>query len=59
MGDGTFKTSPLPSRSQISPINSILIDDFDKDRKKDLLIAGNLFVSEVETPRADGGVGLF
>lgn len=58
MGDGSFKISPLSNRAQISPINSIIIDDFNKDKKKDLLVAGNLFVSEVETPKADGGVGL-
>ena len=32
-------------------------DDFNGDGHKDLFLAGNLHVSEVETPRADGGTG--
>lgn len=58
LGKGKFVVSALPNRAQVAPINSTLISDFDKDGKPDLLIAGNLFTSEVETPRADAGVGL-
>ncbi|MEQ9288528.1 MAG: VCBS repeat-containing protein [Cyclobacteriaceae bacterium] len=58
LGNGRFVLSDLPNRAQVAPINSTLISDFDKDGKPDLLIAGNLFTSEVETPRADAGVGL-
>jgi len=59
MGKGKFKVSNLPNRAQISPVNTSLILDFDDDGHKDVLVAGNLFTSEVETPRADAGVGLF
>lgn len=58
LGDGRLVLSDLPNRAQVAPINSTLISDFDKDGNPDLLIAGNLFTSEVETPRADAGVGL-
>lgn len=58
LGNGRFALSDLPKRAQVAPINSTLISDFDDDGKTDLLVAGNLFTSEVETPRADAGVGL-
>ncbi len=58
IGNGTFKKTPLPKEAQYSSINTILTDDFDKDGKKDILIAGNLFVSEAETPRNDASIGL-
>lgn len=55
----TFKLHKLPNAAQVSNINKILIDDFDKDNQLDVLIGGNLFDSEVETPRNDAGFGLF
>lgn len=55
---GTFKVHPLPNLAQISPINRILIRDFNKDGVPDLLIAGNMYNTEVETPRYDAGNGL-
>lgn len=58
LGDG-FKIHKLPVEAQISNINQVLVDDFDKDGNLDALIAGNLYASEVETPRADAGIGLF
>ncbi|MDO5977640.1 VCBS repeat-containing protein [Flavivirga spongiicola] len=59
MGDGHFNIKPLPSLAQVSSINSILVNDYDLDGHKDLLISGNLFPAEIETPRNDAGVGLF
>jgi hypothetical protein len=58
LGNGSFKTIPLPLLAQASSINSILIRDFDQDGMKDLLIAGNLFQTEISTPRNDAGTGL-
>jgi len=57
-GEGTFKWHKLPNRSQISPMNSILLFDYNQDEYTDLLVSGSLYDSEVETPRADAGVGL-
>ncbi|MFK7926339.1 MAG: VCBS repeat-containing protein [Bacteroidia bacterium] len=58
-GEGKFVKHLLPREAQMAPINDILIKDFDQDGIQDIVIGGNLFVSEIETPRADAGVGLF
>lgn len=58
LGGGKFKIHILPNQAQLSSINAIKIDDFDKDGYKDILVAGNLFQSEVETPRNDASIGL-
>ncbi|RUA07183.1 MAG: hypothetical protein DSY82_08600, partial [Flavobacteriia bacterium] len=57
--DGEFIMHKLPNLAQVSSINQILIDDFDKDSNLDIVVAGNLYGSEVETPRNDAGIGLF
>ena len=57
--NGKFVFHSLPQEAQISNINQILVDDFDKDGHLDAVIAGNLYQSEVETPRNDAGIGLF
>ncbi len=58
LGEGRFKISPLPRMAQFSNINDMLVDDFNNDGHLDVLSIGNLFVSEVETPRNDAGTGL-
>ncbi len=55
---GSFKVHHLPVQAQITSINDFVIDDFDGDGSKDVLLAGNLFDAEVETARADAGYGL-
>jgi len=57
--DGKFITHQLPNLAQLSSTNQILIKDFDKDSNLDVVIAGNLYMTEVETPRNDAGIGLF
>ena len=57
--NGQFISHELPISAQISSINQILIDDYNKDGNLDAIIAGNLYSSEVETPRNDASVGLF
>ncbi len=54
-----FVRTPLPALAQTSSTNSILIKDFDGDKKLDLVLAGNLYGSEVETARNDAGYGYF
>lgn len=58
LGDATFKSMQLPNEAQLSSINSILVDDYDLDGHNDILVAGNLFTSEAETPRNDASIGL-
>ena len=59
MGNGEFDIHELPVQAQVSSINDIIVIDVDKDGRKDLIIAGNMYGSEVETSRNDAGVGLF
>lgn len=56
---GKFSLHKLPNEAQVSPVNGILHYDLDGDGQKDLLLGGNLKVSEVETGNADAGVGVF
>ena len=58
-GGGKFTSAPLPGLAQISPIKAIIPHDVDGDGKLDLIIAGNLFSAEPNTPRADAGNGLW
>lgn len=55
---GKFKFIPLENIAQISPTLKFLMHDINKDGKEDVLLAGNLFDTEVETPRWDAGNGL-
>lgn len=57
-GGGSFTFKPFENRAQTSPINGILYEDFDGDGKRDLLLAGNNYLSETETTRADAGNGI-
>ena len=53
-----FERRDLPDMAQISTVQSILIEDINGDSLPDLIIAGNLYQTEIETPRADAGNGL-
>lgn len=55
----SFEIKPLPHEAQISPINAIIVKDFDGDSILDLVIAGNNYNTEVETPAYDAGIGLY
>ena len=58
-GKGAFRASALPNLAQISPIRSIVPHDVDGDGHLDLIVAGNLYDVEPNTPRADAGNGLW
>ncbi|MTI39255.1 hypothetical protein E1140_07115 [Fulvivirga lutimaris] len=55
----SYQIVNLPNEAQLSPINDMIVQDFDKDGNLDLLVSGNLYSSEVETPRGDAGIGLY
>ncbi|MBL7870911.1 MAG: VCBS repeat-containing protein [Cyclobacteriaceae bacterium] len=57
--NGKFTIKRLPTEAQLSTINGLIVFDFDKDGKKDILLAGNKFDVEVETTAADASPGAF
>ena len=58
-GNGTFTATPLPTAAQVSPIRGIIVRDVDGDGNLDLIVAGNLYDTEWNTPRADASNGLW
>jgi hypothetical protein len=58
-GAGKFTATPLPNLAQIAPIKSIVVQDVDGDGNVDLIVAGNMYDAEPNTPRADAGNGLW
>jgi hypothetical protein len=58
-GKGGFSLSPLPMLAQIAPAKAIVVHDVDGDGNLDLIVAGNLYDAEPNTPRADAGNGLW
>lgn len=58
-GDGTFTRAALPDLAQIAPIRGSLAHDVDRDGHLDLIVAGNRYDTEPNTPRADAGNGLW
>ena len=59
MGGETFAINNLPNAVQITSINGMVAEDFNRDGNLDLLLAGNLYSSEVETTRNDAGYGFY
>jgi hypothetical protein len=58
-GGGKFSAVALPNLAQIAPIKAIVAQDIDGDGNLDLIIAGNMYDAEPNTPRADAGNGLW
>ncbi|MEO1257616.1 MAG: VCBS repeat-containing protein [Bacteroidota bacterium] len=58
-GNEKFVVKDLPNAVQITSINGIIAEDFNMDGHLDLLLAGNLYSSEVETTRNDAGYGFY
>ena len=58
-GHGRFIKHPLPVEAQFAPVNAILCDDMNGDGKKDLLLAGNEYQTDVITGRYDASYGCF
>jgi hypothetical protein len=58
-GGGVFTSAPLPALAQIAPIKAIVPFDVNGDGHLDLIVAGNLYDVEANTPRADAGNGLW
>lgn len=57
LGNGRFELKPLDNLAQISSINALVTGDFNHDGNLDVVFGGNLYGSEVETPRNDASFG--
>ena len=57
LGD-SYESYTLPLEAQISSINDWVVEDYNDDGNLDLILAGGLYASEIETPRSDAGIGL-
>ncbi|RME13047.1 MAG: hypothetical protein D6816_00305, partial [Bacteroidetes bacterium] len=54
---GKFSIHRLPVLAQKAPVNGIAFSDVNGDGQTDIIAAGNLYQSEIETGRADAGTG--
>jgi len=57
LGDGTFRLYPFENLAQVAPVFGIIVKDVNNDGCLDVIIAGNLYNAEIETIRADAGIG--
>lgn len=55
--NGQFIRKNVENQFQKFNWNSILVKDLNNDGNQDLLVVGNMYDSEVETPRCDAGAG--
>ncbi len=58
LGDGRFSFSPLPLQAQFSKVYGAVVDDFDGDGIKDILVSGNFFPFRTEVGRDDASLGV-
>ena len=54
----SFDIIELPALAQMAPVLSIVVTDVNNDQLEDIIVAGNIYETEVETPRYDMGRGL-
>ena len=54
-----FKAVPMPVAAQLAPGFSVNVGDYDGDGNDDIFLSQNFFSSQIETPRSDGGRGLW
>lgn len=57
-GEGKFDKIVLPIEAQVFPVLDILAIDINGDKYDDLILSGNIYETEVETPRLDAISGL-
>ena len=58
LGDGKFEKQILPIEAQLFPALDITTVDLDDDGFEDIVLSGNIYETEVETPRLDAISGL-
>ena len=57
-GDSNWLFEEFPDQAQVSPLSDFEIIDINRDGQKDIIACSNLYGTEVETTRLDGGKGL-
>ena len=57
-GEGHFEKIILPIAAQVFPVLNIQAIDINGDSYEDLILSGNIYETEVETPRLDAVSGL-
>lgn len=57
-GKGNFLKQALPIEAQAFPVLDVAFSDVNADGVEDAILAGNIYNTEVETPRLDGGSGI-
>lgn len=57
-GKGVFKSQVLPKYAQQFPLLKTIFVDIDNDGFEDCILAGNIYETEVETPRLDAISGV-
>jgi len=58
LGNRSFRVFPLKHLAQISSVNSILVHDCNGDGNLDIIVAGNMYGTDIETVRNDSSIGL-
>jgi hypothetical protein len=58
-GSGNFDLQALPWTAQLSPVYSILINDFNEDGIQDILLGGNFYESKPETGIYNASYGVY
>ncbi|HTN06600.1 VCBS repeat-containing protein [Agriterribacter sp.] len=56
-GSGNFIEHKLPIEAQYAPVYAVIIDDFNKDGKKDLVLGGNMTHNRIKIGRIDANYG--
>ena len=58
LGGNTFKKHQLPFQSQISSVNDVVLQDFNKDGFKDVFLVGNNYHISTQLGKLDASHGL-
>ncbi|WPP48414.1 VCBS repeat-containing protein [Catalinimonas niigatensis] len=56
-GDMNFRFQPFPVQGQFTPLQALLVSDFDQDGAVDVLAAGNFYEVTIERGRYDADYG--
>lgn len=59
LGEGIFKTKPLPNETQLSPIFGLTTGDFNNDGNLDVILAGNFTATRVKFGHYDAIKGIY